>query len=111
MCPIWSLETEEMGNVRHTQTYGRSVSFSSFLMSTQTASPASAELVFYLDTPVLLKSILHPRCPVNVVAAVGAWSLPGDGQTMAFHLKVVPSLSALPYPRSVGDQSGGPGSE
>lgn len=78
-------------------------------MSTQIASPESAELVFYLYTPVLQKSIRHLHCPVNVVLPVRAWSLPGDGQTMAFHLKVVPSPSALRYPRSVGDQNGGPG--
>lgn len=54
MCQIWSLKTEEVGNVsglylcvflRHAQIYEMSVSFYPFLMSTQIASPESAELV------------------------------------------------------------------
>lgn len=46
------------------------MSFYSVLMSTQIASPRSAELVFHLYTPVLQKSIPHPHYPVNVVAPV-----------------------------------------
>lgn len=73
-----------------------SVSFYPFLMSTQIASPRSAELVFYLYTPVLQKSLLHPHYPVNVAAPVRAWNLPGDTDNgLPSRGRALPQRSAL----------------
>lgn len=113
MCQIWSSKPEEMSKVSglyHTQMCGKTVCTST-LFSDEHTDHISQECwacVIYLYIPVFQKSILHPHYPVNVVVLVRAWNLPGDGQTMAFHLKAAASPSALHYPRNVGDQNGDP---